>query len=440
MVHLGLGNFFRAHQAWYTEHAPDAEDWGYAAFTGRSRRLADALRAQDGAYTLVTKAVEGDEFELINTLSEVHPADDQESLAAYFRRPELALVTLTITEAGYYADRNGDLDLARPEVAADLIALRADLSAPVRTAPAKLVAALAARRQADAGPIAVVPCDNLLSNGPLTRRITGQLADRLDPGLAAWIDESMTVVTTMVDRITPPASRADELAVLRHTGRADHCPVTTEPFSEWVLSGQFPLGRPRWHDIGAIFTAEILPFEKRKLFMLNASHSLLAYAGSIIGPVTVADAVADEVCQGWLDEWWTLAAAHLDQPAEELAGYRAALLKRFENAAIGDRLDRIAADGSQKLPVRVLPVVRAERQAGRLPPAAARTLAAWLCHLRGLGAAVSDVRADEVLPLARGPLSEAAPRVLGWLDPELADDHDLVAAVIDHGKAFSEKR
>jgi fructuronate reductase len=468
MVHLGLGNFFRAHQAWYTEHAQDAGDWGYAAFTGRSRRLADALRAQDCAYTLVTKAVGGDQFELVNSLSAVHPADDQESLAAYFRHPDLALVTLTVTEAGYCGNRDGGLDLDRPEIAADLEALRADWTAPVRTAPAKLVAALAARYRAEAGPVAIVPCDNLLSNGALTRRITGELAALIDDGLATWIDEAVSVVTTMVDRITPPASSADELAVLRRTGRADHCPVTTEPFTEWALSGHFPAGRPRWQDAGAIFTTDILPFEKRKLWMLNASHSLLAYAGSIIGHVTVADAVADPVCQGWLDEWWTIAAAHLDQPAAEvaegpggrppaghtaegaggaggrppaghieIAGYRAALLSRFENAAMGDRLDRIAADGSQKLPVRVLPVVLAERRAGRLPAAASRTLAAWLCHLRGQGAAVSDARAGEILPLARGPLAIAAPRVLGWLDPQLAADQELVAAVIDHSNAFS---
>ncbi|HET7014502.1 MAG TPA: mannitol dehydrogenase family protein [Streptosporangiaceae bacterium] len=438
MVHLGLGNFFRAHQAWYTEHAADAGDWGYAAFTGRNPRLAEALRAQGGTYTLVTRAIEGDEFELVNSLSAVHPADDQAALADYFRRPELALVTLTVTEAGYHATQTGRLDGHRPAVAADLEALRADLAAPVRTAPAKLIIGLAARREADAGPLAIVPCDNLLSNGALTRRILGELAALIDDGLAAWITESVSVVTTMVDRITPPATEADELAVLRHTGRDDRCPVTTEPFTEWALSGHFPVGRPRWQDAGAIFTADVVPFEKRKLWMLNATHSLLAYAGSIIGHGSVADAVADEVCQGWLDEWWTIAAAHLDQPAGELAGYRAALFHRFENAAMGDRLDRIAADGSQKLPVRVLPVLRAERQAGRAPAAATRTLGAWLCHLRGLGAAVNDARADEVLPLARGPLAEAAPRVLRWLDPELAEDREVVEAVIDHGKFFSQ--
>ncbi len=414
MVHLGLGNFFRAHQAWYTERAADAGDWGYAAFTGRSPRLAEALRAQDGAYTLVTKAVEHDRFELINALSAVHAADDQEALAEYFRRPELAVVTLTITEAGYHAAKAGALD--------------------------KLVAALAARRAADAGPLAIVSCDNLLSNGSLTAALIGELAARIDDSLAAWIDESVAVVTTMVDRITPPATEADELAVLRSTGRADRCPVTTEPFTEWALSGHFPGGRPRWQDAGAVFAADIVPFEKRKLWMLNASHSLLAYAGSILGHVTVAQAVADAVCRGWLDEWWTLASIHLDQPAEELAGYRAALLSRFENAKMGDRLERIAADGSQKLPVRVLPVLRAERQAGRLPAAATRTLAAWLCHLRGFGAVVNDARADEVLPLARGPLAEAAPRVLRWLDPELAADHEVVAAVIDHCQSFFPKR
>ncbi|HEX9624951.1 MAG TPA: mannitol dehydrogenase family protein, partial [Streptosporangiaceae bacterium] len=374
-----------------------------------------------------------------NALSAVHPADDQEALAAYFRRPDLALVTLTVTEAGY-SQQAGRLDVTRPDVAADIAALRTDLTTPVRTAPAKLVAGLAARRKADAGPLAIVPCDNLLSNGPLTRRIIGELAALIDDGLTAWIDESVSVVTTMVDRITPPASSADELAVLQRTGRADRCPVTTEPFTEWSLSGHFPAGRPRWQDAGAIFTADILPFEKRKLWMLNASHSLLAYAGSIIGHVTVAEAVADEVCRGWLDEWWTTATAHLDQPADELAGYRTALLSRFENAAMGDRLDRIAADGSQKLPVRVLPVLRAERQAGRLPAAATRTLAAWLCHLRGLGATVNDARAQEVLPLARGRIAEAAPRVLGWLDPELAADHDVVGAVINQSKSFSQNR
>ena len=179
---MGLGNFFRAHQAWYTEHAADAADWGYAAFTGRNPRLAQALSEQGSAYTLITRAAEGDEYELIDALSAVHPAGDQEALAACFRQPDLALVTLTVTEAGYHATQSGCLDVTRPEVAADLEALRADLTAPVRTAPAKLVVGLAARQRAGAGPLALVPCDNLLSNGALTRRVVGELAALVDDG------------------------------------------------------------------------------------------------------------------------------------------------------------------------------------------------------------------------------------------------------------------
>src|SRR6185437_9443321 len=153
----------------------------------------------------------------------------------------------------------------------------------------------------------------------------------------------------------------------------------------------------------------------------------LAYAGSIIGHATVADAIADETAMEWITQWWDEASGHLSQPAAELASYRAALLARFGNGRMHDRLDRIAADGSQKLPVRVLPVLRAERAAGHLPPGASRVLAAWICHLRGLGAPVSDAGAGELLPLAHGDIRAAVLGVLGWLDAELAGDRDLAA-------------
>ena len=434
LVHLGLGNFFRAHQAWYTAHADDAGGWGYAAFTGRSPDLATALTAQDCLYTLLTRAADGDTCELVRSLSAAHPAADHEGWLGYLRSPELAAVTITVTEAGYFLRPDGRLDVARPEIAADLAALRRDPAAPVRTAPARLVAGLLARRQADAGPLAIVPCDNLPSNGPLTGCVLTEFAELLDGSLAAWLAGNTTVVTTMVDRITPRATAADARIAADLTGFDDHCPVITEPFSDWVLSGDFRAGRPRWEDSGAIFTDDVLPFEERKIWLLNGAHSLLAYAGSIIGHATVADAVASETCMEWLSQWWGEASAHLRQPLAEVASYRAALLARFRNARMRDRLDRIAADGSQKLPVRMLPVLRAERTAGRLPPGACRVLAAWICHLRGLGAPVSDARADELLPLARGQVAAAVRRVLGWLDAELADDRDLVALVTEQSE------
>lgn len=430
-VHLGLGNFFRAHQAWYTAHALDGTEWGIAAFTGRSPDLARVLAAQDGLYTLVTRASDGDRFEVVPSIARAHAAGDHDAWLHHLASADVQLITTTVTEAGYVRTASGGLDAARPEVVADVEALRADPTAFVRTAPAKLVAGLAARRRADAGPLTVVPCDNLPANGPAVARLLHELAELVDPGLAAWIDDTITYATTMVDRITPEPTAEDLATVAAQTGVRDGAPVVTEPFSEWVISGRFAAGRPRWEDAGATFTDDVAPFEDRKLWLLNGAHSLLAYAGSLRGHTTVAEAMRDETCRAWLDEWWDAAAAHVTLPAREIAAYRAALTERFANPRMRHRLDQIAFDGSQKLPIRTLPTLRRELEAGRVPPGATRPVAAWVCHLRGLGAQVTDARATTFVPLATGRLTQAVPRVLDALDPALAAHRELVAAILD---------
>jgi fructuronate reductase len=231
-------------------------------------------------------------------------------------------------------------------------------------------------------------------------------------------------VTTVVDRIKPRTTADDERMVLAATGVRDRCPVATEPFAEWVISGAFPAGRPQWEDAGATLADDIGPYENRKLWLLNGAHSLLAYAGSARGHETVAD----DACRAWMQEWWSEVSRHLDLPEADVAAYRDALLDRFANPRMHHRLAQIAADGSQKIPVRILPVLRLERAAGRMPDGAAHALAAWVGHLRGLGAAVDDVRAD-VVPLAGGPLPDAVRRVVDALDPETAADDDLVSTV-----------
>jgi len=158
-------------------------------------------------------------------------------------------------------------------------------------------------------------------------------------------------------------------------------------------------------------------------------HSLLAYVGSLRGHATVDEAVGDEHCRALLEQWWSLCVPHLTVDRTEADAYCAALLDRFANPRIGYALAQIASDGSQKLPVRLLPVLRTERAAGRLPEVAVTFLAAWILHLRGLGVPVRDVRADELRLLAAGPLPEAVPSVLRALNPELPDDAALVAAV-----------
>jgi fructuronate reductase len=333
-----------------------------------------------------------------------------------FTRAELALVTTTVTEAGYRRAPDGGLDTDDPEVAADIAALgEHGTDAEVVTAPGKLVLGLAVRRAQDLPDLAVVPCDNVPDNGAMVARVVGELATAVDPGLAAWIAEHVSFVTTMVDRITPHTTDDDRAAVRERAGVDDPVPVVTEPYVEWVLSGEFPQGRPRWEDIGARFVDDIVPWEHRKLWLLNGSHSLMAYAGTLRGHETVAQAVADPVVRGWVEEWWDDAARHLPLPPDEIAAYRAALLERYANPRICHLLRQIAADGSQKVPIRILPTVHAELACRRVPRGAARVLAAWVCHLRGRGAPVADVAAEEFTALAAGELEGAVGRALARL-------------------------
>ncbi|MGS0685424.1 mannitol dehydrogenase family protein [Nakamurella sp. GG22] len=433
IVHLGLGNFFRAHQAWYTAHAADAAQWGIAAFTGRSTALADALTAQDGLYTLITRAATGDSCEVVGSVSAAHPGPDVAAWLGYLADPDVRIVTLTVTEAGYVRGADGGLDTGHPDIRGDVAALRgtAGDADAVRTTPGRLVAGLAARCDAGAGPLAVVSCDNLPENGAAAARVVRDLAALVDPELADWIGQHVSFVTTMVDRITPATTAEDAASAAALTGRADAAPVVTEPFTEWVLSGDFPLGRPAWEDAGARFVDDITPFEERKLWLLNGGHSLLAYAGSARGHLTIAEAVTDPVCRDWLLQWWAEASAHLTLPVQEVAAYREALLERFANPRIRHLLAQIAADGSQKLPVRILPTIGRERAQGRLPIAALRVLAAWINNLRGAGAPVKDTAAEQVVALAAGPLPEAVRAVVGYLDDQLGSDTAVVTAVLD---------
>ena len=198
-----------------------------------------------------------------------------------------------------------------------------------------------------------------------------QLAQAVDPALTEWIGEHVDFASSMVDRITPATTEGDRALVAERCGYLDASPVATEPFHEWVMSGSFPAGRPRWEDAGAQVVADVTPFEQRKLWLLNGSHSLLAYAGSVRGHAAIDEAIADPACRGWVEALWDEAAPHLPLPADDISGYRAALLDRYANPRIRHRLAQIAADGSTKIVVRTVPVLRAERDS-RSGPAGLR--------------------------------------------------------------------
>ncbi|GAA1146912.1 mannitol dehydrogenase family protein [Ornithinicoccus hortensis] len=437
MVHLGVGNFFRAHQAWFTEHAPDAADWGYAAFTGRSATIAEELGGQDNLYTLLVREVDGDRPEVISSLTAVHPGGDLGALRGYFASPDLALVTSTVTEAGYRRDSSGGLDLSDPDVQADIAALREDPAADaVRTTPGRLVAGLLARRAAGAGALALVPCDNVPDNGAMVGRVVRELAAEVDDTLVPWIEQHVGVVTTMVDRITPRATDEDRAAVAEATGVDDPQAVVTEPFAEWVLAGEFPAGRPAWDRAGATFVDDVRLHEERKLWFLNGAHSLMAYTAPLRGHETVAEAIADPTVRGWVEDWWDLAAGHLKVDEAAVAAYREALLDRFANHRIRHLLAQIAADGSQKVPIRFGPVLAAEAAAGNRPEAVTRPVAAWLAHLHGHGVPVQDAQEAVVGDLAAAEPADAVRTLLGWMgvDPDPA----LVEQVLAQAAGFEE--
>jgi fructuronate reductase len=437
MVHIGVGNFHRAHQAWYTAHSPDADEWGYAAFTGRSARMVDALAPQDGLYTLITRSAEGDTFELIGTLSAVHAAAEHDTYLDYLSRPEVAVVTITVTEAGYLRGADGHLDAGRDVVVADLDVLRTNPRKQVGSLPARLVAGLLARRAAGAEALTILSCDNLPENGPVTQTVVTDFAALVDETLPDWIESHVDFATSMVDRITPATTDEDRALVEKECGYVDASPVPTEPFNEWVISGGFPAGRPRWEEAGAKLVDDVEPFERRKLWLLNGSHSMLAYAGSIRGYATIDEAIADPNCRSWVEAFWDEASRYLTLPASDIADYRAALLTRFSNPRVRHQLAQIAPDGSIKLRVRTLPTVRAERAAGRVPIGCATTIAAWVLHLRGLGAPIKDPGAGPAQKAANsGVLQEAVPAVLDVVEPGLGGDRDFVDAVIRQAGAI----
>ena len=429
IVHIGLGAFHRAHQAWYTARATNAADWGIRAFTGRSGQLADLLSPQDGVFTLVERAATGDRLEHIGSIVAVHPAAHTAQLSSALASPRTALVTLTVTEAGYSLTPTGKPDLADPALLRDLHALTDAHPSGAPHSPetilGRLLTGLAERRRRDGGPLAVVPCDNFPSNGTILGRTVTQLAEDVSAGLGDWIRANVSFVSTSVDRITPRVDGTLAEQVRTATGWVDAAPVAAEPFTDWTLSGEFPAGRPDWESAGAVFVEDIEPYESRKLWLLNGSHSLLAYLGRLRGHTTVAQAIGDNECLRAVDQWWDEASRHLPSNVNP-AAYRAALLERFRNPRIAHSLTQISADGLTKLSIRIVPVARMELREGRDAEAAAGVVAAWIAAVR-TGLAVPDARAAEVDAAAVDANPTGA--LLSLVAPDLAVHPDFAPRV-----------
>lgn len=410
VVHMGVGAFHRAHQAWYTHRASAAADpWGIVAFTGRSPEQAQILQARGGAYTLLTRGADGDRFEEVASIRSAHDGSDRATFEAAIADPATRVVTLTITEAGYRVAADGGLDMAAPVVESDLRHAVGDPDAPIATAPVRLALALAARRAAGAPSLTVISCDNLSGNGEVTRSVVRDAAAVIAPALPGWIDDNVVFRSSMVDRITPRTTMADVDEVERVTGIRDEGTVVTEPFSEWVIEDGFAGPSPAWDLAGARTVDDLAPYEERKLRILNGAHSLLAYHGLLRGFDDVAGAFDDPLLRATVEEYWEVAAASCALPAAEIADAVQATRERFSNPRIRHQLAQIALDGVHKLPHRIVPVLDHAVRAGLPVRAPASVIAAWrfsgdhsLADVEALLSGVGDARRADVMLAAIG--------------------------------------
>lgn len=376
ILHLGPGAFFRAHLAAYTDEL-DAPDWGIVTGGLRKADAAQAFDRQNGLYTLLTRDSAGTSARVIGSvLGGVAPSD----LLARMCDPAIRIVSLTITEKAYgLSPGAGGLDAGHPDIAADL----ANPTRP-RSAVGLIARALSLRRAAGVAPFTPLSCDNLPGNGHVLRRLVTEFAAQQDAELAAWIAAEVPFPCTMVDRITPASTDTTRADAAAATGKADMLAVETEPFRQWVIEDHFAAGRPDWDRAGALFVADVAPYEKMKLRMLNGTHSLLAYRGFLAGHDYVRDAIADPVIRAAAQAHLALAATTLDPvPGVDPARYAQDLIARFDNRAILHRTAQIASDGTAKLPQRVFDPAGELLARGADAESYAGILAAWMCYATG---------------------------------------------------------
>ena len=441
IVHLGIGAFHRAHQAFYTEVAlaAGARGWGILGASLRSPDTRDALAPQDGLYTLSVRDGSGERLQIIGAITRIVVApEDPEALVAAMAHRDVKIVSLTVTEKGYCHDpATGTLNELHPDVIHDL----ANPHQP-RSAPGFIIAALALRRTAGLPPFTVLCCDNLPANGRTVKRVLTRLAQLRDPALGKYVDAQLACPCTMVDRIVPATTDEDRARISAVTGCRDAWPVVTEPFTQWVIEDHFPQGRPDWGLAGAQFVGDVAPYELMKLRLLNGAHSCIAYLGYLSGCETVATAMANPDMVRFVQKLMAEDVTPILPVPEgaDLPAYCAALVERFKNPALKHRTWQIAMDGSQKLPQRLLGTIRALLAAGADISRPALGVAAWRAYVRGVdekGAPI-DVR-DPLAAQLRG-IADAAGADAGKLaaglmgveaifGPDLAGDARFAGAV-----------
>ena len=382
IVHFGVGNFHRSHQAMYLDRlmaTGGGQDWGICGVGVLPGDVAmrDAMRAQDCLFTLVVRHPDGSlEPHVVGSMLEyLWAPEDAAAVRARLVDPAVRIVSLTVTEGGYLKNAaTGRFDPTDASVVHDV-----DHPEQPRTAFAYVVDGLRRRREAGVAPFTVLSCDNLQGNGDVCRQTVVGFARLVDPDLADWIEAQVSFPNCMVDRITPATTDADRDSLLRDFGIEDRWPVPAEPFTQWIVEDEFPLGRPDLEKVEVQFVEDVKPYELMKLRLLNASHQAIAYLGTPLGYTVVDETVRDDRIRRYLERYMADEAAPTlgELPGIDLPAYMETLVERFANPGIRDTLVRLATDGANRMATFTLPAVRDNLAAGRPVALGALMVAAW---------------------------------------------------------------
>ena len=401
IMHFGFGAFHRAHQALLTDRVLNAKggDWGLceiSLFSGDV--LMSQLRAQGHLYTVLEKGADGNQPIVIGAVHECLNAklDSLAAIVEKFCEPQVAIVSLTITEKGYCIDpATGRLDVTQSRIVHDL-----ENPSEPHSAPGILVEALHRRRERGLPPFTVLSCDNIPDNGHVVKNAVLGMAQKRSPELAEWIAEHVSFPGTMVDRIVPAATEESLAEIASVLDVEDPCAISAEPFIQWVVEDNFVAGRPKWEIAGVQMVNDVLPWEQMKLRMLNGSHSFLAYLSYLAGYEHISDCMQDaNFRKAALQLMVQEQAPTLRITDVDLQAYADSLIERFTNPALKHRTWQIAMDGSQKLPQRMLEGIRVHLERGSEWPLLALGVAGWMRYISG-----KDDRGETID--VRDPLAE----------------------------------
>ncbi len=361
IVHIGCGNFHRAHMAVYLDDLFALgldHDWAITGAGVREgdARMRDVLARQDYLFSVIERSPGKVHARIIGAMTGfVRVVAGNGPLIAAMTDPAIRIVSLTVTEGGYYIDpKTGTFGPDHPDI-------RHDAANPASpdTVFGAIIAALAARRATGRPAFTVMCCDNLPHNGHVTRDAVVGLARLSDAGLADWIAQTVAFPNSMVDRITP-ASGDKERALALSLGIPDAAPVTCEPFRQWVMEDNFPTGRPALEKVGVTFTARVDAFETMKIRILNGGHAIIAYPSGLLDIHYVHDAMADPMIRAFLDRILEREVLPIVPPVPGVAlpDYKALIIDRFSNPEVADTIRRLCLDGSNRQPKFIIPSIR----------------------------------------------------------------------------------